>query len=124
MRAVTRSSTLPISVSATLTLAEIAETLVSAALRDHPDERTITLLAISVSHLETSAPLQLDLPLGLADEVHRPGTRRGTARLGADCAIDAIRDRFGRDSIGYASVALADRQTVPDAFRQLAEKKL
>jgi DNA polymerase-4 len=124
MRSITRSQTLPASVSATLTLAEVAEGLVFAGLRDHPDERVITLLAISVSHLETQSVLQLDLPLGLADEVHRPGSRRGAARLGADRAIDKVRDRFGTDAIGYGSVVLGERKSIPDAFRGLAEKPL
>jgi hypothetical protein len=39
-------------ISATVILAEIAEDLVRAVLADHPDETTISLLAISVSHLE------------------------------------------------------------------------
>ena len=52
LRAVTRSVTLPAPISATATLAEIAEDLVRGALADHPDEQTISLLAISVSNLE------------------------------------------------------------------------
>lgn len=124
LRSVTRSMTLPASVSATLTLAEVAEELVWAALADHPDERTISLLAISVSHLEKQPHLQLDLPLGLADEAHRPGTRRGAARWSADRAIDKIRDRFGWEAVGYGSVMLEARKSVPDAFRELAEKEL
>jgi DNA polymerase-4 len=124
MRAVTRALSLPAAVAATLSLAEIAEELVLAALRDHPDERTITLLAISVSHLEREPALQLDLPLGLLDESRRPGTPRGRARLGADGAIDRIRRRFGRDAIGYGSVVLGEQHSVPDAFRELAQKRL
>jgi DNA polymerase-4 len=46
------------------------------------------------------------------------------AHLLADRAIDTIRDRFGRESVGYASVALDPRRSVPDAFRELAERKL
>ena len=38
--------------------------------------------------------------------------------------MDAIRARFGRDAIGYATVALDRRRSVPDAFRELAEKDL
>jgi DNA polymerase-4 len=124
MRAVTRSTTLRQPIAATAMLAEIAEELVRAALADHPDERTITLLAISVSHLEEEAALQLDLPLGLADEHRRPGSRRGMARIVADRAVDRIRDRFGWEAVGYASVALGPRRAIPDAFRELAEKEL
>jgi DNA polymerase-4 len=38
--------------------------------------------------------------------------------------MDAIRARFGRDAIGYAADALDRRQSVPDAFRELAEREL
>lgn len=124
LRSVTRSVTLDMPVSATGILAEIAEELVRAALRDHPHEKTISLLAISVSQLEEDAQIQFDLPLGLADEKHRPGSRRGMARWTADRAIDAIRDRFGWEAVGYGSVALGLSRSVPDAFRELAEKEL
>jgi DNA polymerase-4 len=124
MRSVSRAVTLDAPISATAILAEIAEELLRGLLADHPHERAITLIAISVSHLEENALLQLELPLGLADEKRRPGTRRGLARWSADRAVDRIRDRFGWEAVGYASVALEERRSVPDAFRELAEKEL
>jgi DNA polymerase-4 len=124
LRSVTRSVTLDAPISATVILAEIAEELVRAALRDHPAERTISLLAISASQLSAANDMQLDLPLGLADEGRRPGARRGLARFRADRAIDRIRDRFGWEAVGYGSVALGLSRSVPDAFRELAEKEL
>jgi len=72
MHSVTRSVTLDAPISATAILAEIAEELVRMALADHPDEKTVSLLAISVSHLEQYWTLQLELPLGLEDEKRRP----------------------------------------------------
>jgi DNA polymerase IV len=124
LHSVTRSVTLDAPISATATLAEIAEELVRAALDDHPDEKTVSLLAISVSHLEKHWKLQLELPLGLEDEKRRPGTKRGMARWTADRAIDMIRDRFGWDAAGYGSVVLGLSRSVPDEFRELAEKDL
>lgn len=124
MRAVTRSVTLPVQVAATGILAEIACDLVRSTLRDHPHERDISLLAIQVSQLRGDTPLQLDLPLALAGDERRPGARRGAARIEADRAVDAIRTRFGREAVGYASVALGDRRSVPDGFRELAEKEV
>lgn len=124
MRSVTRSVTLDAPISATAILAEIADELVRGVLSDHAHEKFISLLAISVSHLERSWDLQLELPLALPGEQRRPGTRRGLARSSADRAIDAIRDRFGWEAVGYGSVALGGSRSVPDAFRELAEKEL
>jgi DNA polymerase-4 len=124
LRSVTRSVTLDAPVNATAILAEIAEELVRGVLSDHRHEKFISLLAISVSHLERCWDLQLELPLALPDEKRRPGTRRGLARWSADRAIDKVRERFGWEAVGYGSVALGQSRSVPDAFRELAEKEL
>jgi DNA polymerase IV len=124
LRSITRSVTLDAPISATAMLAEIAEELVCTALADHPDERIISLLAISVSHLEMQSHVQLELPLELDGDKRRPGTRRGMARWTADRAVDSIRDRFGWEAVGYGSVVLGLSRSVPDAFRELAEKEL
>ncbi len=123
MRSVTRSLTLSAPVSTTRALAEIAEDLVRGVLADHRDEKTISLLAISVSNLAAQDALQLELPLALADEGRRPGTRRGLARSRADQAVDAIRKRFGTDAVDYALASRAGR-SVPDEFRRIAEREL
>jgi DNA polymerase-4 len=123
LRSVTRSITLDEPISATASLAEIAEDLVRAALADHPEEKIISLVAISVSHLESEWDVQLDLPLGLEDEKRRAGTKRGMARWTADRAVDKIRDRFGWAAVEYGA-ALGRTGSVPDDFRELAEKDL
>jgi len=124
LHSVTRSLTLPAPISATAIVAEVAEDLVRSVLASHPEEKIISLLAISLSNLEVRTALQLELPLGLADERRQPGSRRGAARWLADQALDKIRDRFGWDAAGYASVMLGASRSVPDAFRELAEKEL
>jgi len=124
LHSVTRAVTLDAPVAATATLAEIAEDLVRAVLAQHPGESKISLLGISVSHLAKDSQLQLDLPLGAADEARRPGSRRGMARWAADRAVDRIRDRFGWEAIGYGSVVLGLSRSVPDEFRVLAEQEL
>ena len=95
------------------------------ALADYPDEKTISLLAIAVSTLkQQKSVVQLEFPLGLADEGRHPGARTGATRLLADRAVDLIRDRFGQDAVGYGSVVFGVSRSVPDEFRELAEKKL
>src|SRR5262249_9744166 len=96
---------------------------VRGALADHPDERTLSLLAIAVSNFDAHAIVQLELPLGLADEGRRPGTKKGIARSRADRAIDAIRKRFGAAAVDYGSAVRVVR-SVPDEFRRLAEREL
>jgi DNA polymerase-4 len=123
---VTRSRTLPFAIATTLTLTEVAEALVETALSDHSDERQVSLLAISVSNLVDQPSLQLELPLSPAppDDAVRPGSRVGSTRWAVDRSIDAVRKRFGRDAVGYASIFLSEHRSVPDAFRELAEHEL
>lgn len=120
-RSVTRSITLAVAISTTRTLTEVAVELVEVALGDHAGEREITLLAVSVSNLVAEPALQLELPLGLGDEAHRPGTTSASARWAVDRSMDVVRSRFGRDAVGYARAAFARGAGVPDAFRELAE---
>ena len=124
LRAVTRALTLPAPISATAALADVAIELVRGVLADNRHEPTISLLAISASNLGEDAALQLELPFCLADDGRRPGTHRGVARLRADRAIDAIRERFGWEAVNYASAAPGASRSVPDDFRSLAEKDL
>jgi DNA polymerase-4 len=124
LRAITRSITLPAAISATGMLAEVAAELVRVALADHPQEKIISLLAIAVSHIDKNADLQWELPLELRDARSRPGTAKGVARWSADLAVDAIRERFGRQAVGYGSVVFRAAHLVPDDFRELAEKEL
>ena len=79
-------------------------------LADHRDERTISLLAISVSHLEAHAIVQLELPLGLPDEGRRPGTKQGRGaiarRPGRRCDPQALRSTSGGLWVSIAGCAL------------------
>jgi DNA polymerase-4 len=122
LRSVTRSVTMPVGLSTTLTLTELATELACAALADHPQEREITLLAVSVANLVDEVALQLELPLGVGDDRYRPGTMTASARWVADRSVDAVRARFGRGAVGYAAVVFSDMGRVPEAFRELAER--
>ena len=141
MRSVTRSVTLPVAISTTLTLTEVAVGLAQSAMVDNEHERDITLLAVSVSNLHPERSLQLELPVD--DDVgrrRRPAPTADTAargvemsgrksdpsskhhRWGVDRSMDAIREKFGRTAVGYASIALSPEDRVPEQFRQLAER--
>ncbi len=123
MRSVTRSVTRDEPLAATLTLTETALELVMRALGAHPDEHTISLLAISVSNLVDQPVLQLELPM-LPDDAARPGSPTGSARWAVDHSIDAVRRKFGSRAVGYAAVSLSKHGSVPDEFRELAEHEL
>ena len=122
-RSVTRSVTVAEPISATRTLAELAVDLAGEALADHPGEREITLLAVSVSNLTEEPGLQLVLPLALDGDRRRPGTAVGAARWALDRSVDAVRERFGRRAVGFAAVQLSKLGGVPDEFRELAERE-
>ena len=123
LRSVTRSITLGAPISATLTLAEVAHQLVYASLADQPDEKEITLLAVSVTNLRDETPMQLELPLpfrgGHAEG--GPNSASASARRSPDRSVDAIRRKFGRAAVGHASVLFSNGHRVPDEFRELAE---
>jgi DNA polymerase-4 len=121
MRSVTRSTTFRLPTASTLTIADIALELAEQALADHPEEREITLVGISVSKLVKQPGAQLELPLWRRQHDARVDASLAAARWALDRTIDQLRDRFGRDSIGYAAVSLGDTGGVPDAFRELAE---
>ena len=122
LRAVTRSVTLARPTSSTKDLAETAEALVRTVLDQHPNESKLSLLGISVSHLTKATDLQLHLPFGL--DARRSDGKGIMPRAAADGAVDAIRNRFGWEAIGYGSVVLGPGSSVPDEFRELAEHEL
>ncbi len=121
LRSVTRSRTLPLPIATTRTITEIGVELVGRALADHPEEREVTLLAVSVSGLTAASDPQLELPLGLEGDRFRPGSPVGADRSAVDHAVDRVRARFGRASVGYARAAFRSDSGVPDEFRELAE---
>jgi DNA polymerase IV len=126
MRSVTRSVTLAAGISTTLTLTEVAESLAHSAVHDNEQDREITLIAVSVSNLRPEHSLQLELPIDSAnlrrDAARRPGSVVEASRWEVDRSIDAIRDKFGRTAVGYATVALSAAERVPEEFRKLAER--
>jgi DNA polymerase-4 len=125
LRSVTRSTTLPVAISTTLTLTEVAERLALTAMADNDRECELSLLAVSVSNLHPEHSLQLELPLApdLAHpSISPPASEIESSRWGLDRSIDAIRDKFGRGAVGYAATSLSGADRVPEEFRALAER--
>jgi DNA polymerase-4 len=126
MRSVTRSFTLPVAISTTLTLTEVADQLAQSALADNQKEREITLLAVSVSNLRSEQSLQLALPFDVPGRQrpkgYRPESEVEADRWGVDRSIDAIRDKFGGSAVGYATAVFSGTDRVPEEFRELAER--
>ena len=125
MRSATRSVTLSVAVSTTLTLTEVSERLAYSAIFGNEPQRDISLLAVSVSNLRPGHSLQLELPFD-SPSTHRDAGPRSDSveacRWGVDRSVDAIREKFGRSAIGYAAITLSDNDRVPEEFRQLAER--
>jgi DNA polymerase-4 len=123
---VTRSITLPVATSTTLTLTEVTEQLARSAIVDNQGEREITLLAVSVSNLCPEHSLQLELPFDIPgrrlSKGNRPGSEVESNRWGVDRTIDAIREKFGRTAVGYATAVFSGADRVPEEFRELAER--
>ena len=115
---VSRSHTLPVAIDAAAAVSAVAEALV-AVVDPGPGVR---LLGVSVSGLEPPAAARqlafaLD-PVAPSDagETHDAG--HGAVRLQADwgevtAAVDAIRARFGRESVGTASMVGTEGIVVP-----------
>jgi DNA polymerase IV len=126
MRSVTRSVTLPFATSTTLTLTEVAEELAHCAILDNEPEREVTLIAVAASNLCPDHGLQLELPLDSPNWRRNAGPRPRSvveaSRRGVDHSVDAIRDKFGRTAVGYATVTFSTTERVPEEFRELAER--
>ncbi|MGF1666979.1 MAG: DNA polymerase IV [Acidimicrobiia bacterium] len=121
MTSATRAVTLPAAVSTTAALHHAGLPLLASARvgRQGP----VTLVGISVSHLEPGEALQLELPFDDGDPT-RAGSPAGAAQRSIDEQIDKARARFGKAAVGRASVLLDEnRASVPDGFRELAEKE-
>ncbi|WP_314425784.1 DNA polymerase IV [uncultured Microbacterium sp.] len=86
----TRSRTVGVATVRTATLLSVARALLAAAL-PQIEARGVTLIGVSLTQLDRAAHLQPELPIDWGD-----GER-------IDTALDAIRDRFGAQSLGRAT---------------------
>lgn len=123
MEAVTRSATLRAPVATTEALFAVGETLLAKAIDEAAAGRGLSLIGVSVSNLVDAPHLQMELPLG--DEggggVAEAGSEISLRKDRLDAAVDEVRRKFGKVSLGAASVLLdAEGRMVPDEFGDLA----
>jgi DNA polymerase-4 len=106
MRSVTRARMLPGPISETTSIYRVAAELADGAVAESADE-TVTLVGISVSALTRRPHLQLELALGGldGDPATRPGSPTSSRLRDLDAAVDAARERYGRDAVRRAAVA-------------------
>jgi DNA polymerase-4 len=118
---VTRRKTLRLPVATTEALFRTGHHLAATALADVGAGHGVRLLGISVSGLERTRWLQLELPLELEiagqDWV---ASAASAERERLDAAVDGLRLRFGKRSVGPASLLLDASAGVPDEFGDLA----
>ncbi len=114
-RILSRSHTLRTPTSSTSAIANLGLELVRRAF-EAGGER-VTLIGLSVSKLTTGRELQLELPLDPGDEL-RAGSPRDLKHRALDESVDAIRDRFGRDTLRLG----VGGRGLDDDFRRLAER--
>jgi DNA polymerase IV len=121
LRSVTRSVTLASPTCSTRALTEVAVTLAQRALADE-GERVLSLVGVAVSALTADPGIQLELPFPARPQPAGPQPAKEPDRWALDRAVDVVRERFGKDALGYAGVAFSAARGAPDGFRQLAER--
>ena len=123
LQAITRATTLGAATASTEALYRVGVHLAEEEIPSAAAGRGVGLLGLRVSNLVRSPHLQLELPLvdPHLDQADRSGTERALASARLDHAIDGLRTRFGKETVGRASTLLDPRRTVsPVEFGDLA----
>ena len=113
---ITRATTLRTPSAASAVLYRTALSLVDAITEEFPD-RGVSLLGIAMSNLVPSSPLQLELPL--FDGSFSGGSPRELELQALDAAVDRLRARFGRDSVGPGSDLLGARSVFGEGLSDI-----
>ena len=105
-QSITRSTTLRAPVATTVALFDVGCELLRRGLTV-AQGRGVRLLGISVSGIQVDPHLQLELPLPSDSlDVRRAGSSEDQLRTRLDHNVDRLRDKYGKDVIGNASVLL------------------
>ncbi len=120
LSAVTRSHTFEQPTAESILIRDMCVELTRNALHDHPDERFVSLLGLSVSGLD-DADGDWQLAFQFAPTPHRDQTADPDRGRAIDKAIDQICERFGTQAVSIWSTKSA-HTGMDDGFRSLAEK--
>ncbi|MEN8235828.1 MAG: DNA polymerase IV [Actinomycetota bacterium] len=113
---ITRATTMRTPSASSAVLYRTALGLVDGILEEVPD-RGFSLLGISMSNLVAASPLQLELPL--FDDDLAGGSPRELELQALDAAVDDLRERFGRESVGPGSDILGDRSAFGEGLSDI-----
>lgn len=105
-QSITRANTMRTATASSAVLYRTASGLTQGILDEFPG-RGLSLLGISMSHLVPASPLQLELPMFEDDLIG--GSPRELELQALDAAVDDLRSRFGRSTVGPASDLLGYR---------------
>ncbi len=115
-QSITRATTMGTATASSAVLYRTALDLTTGVLDEFPD-RGFSLLGISMSHLVPASPLQLELPL--FDDDCIGGSPRELELQSLDAAVDDLRERFGKRSVGPASDLLGSRSPFSEGLSDI-----
>lgn len=115
-QSITRATTMRTATASSAVLYRTASGLTQGILDEFPG-RGLSLLGISMSHLVPASPLQLELPMFEDDLIG--GSPRELELQALDAAVDDLRDRFGRATVGPASDLLGDRSRFSEGLSDI-----
>ena len=115
-QSITRATTMRTATASSAVMYRTALDLTIAVLDEFPD-RGLSLLGISMSHLVPASPLQLELPMFNDDFVG--GSPRELELQALDAAVDDLRERFGKRTVGPASDLLGSSSTFSEGLSDI-----
>ena len=115
-QAITRATTMRTATASSAVLYRTALDLTTGVLDEFPN-RGLSLLGISMSHLVPASPLQLELPIFDDDLVG--GSSKELELQALDAAVDDLRERFGRRTVGPASDLLGSTSAFSEGLSDI-----
>jgi len=119
-QAITRATTMRTATASSAVLYRTALDLTTGVLEEFPD-RGLSLLGISMAHLVPASPLQLELPL--FDDDFIGGSQRELELQALDAAVDDLRERFGKGTVGPASDLLGSKSPFSEGLSDIMTRE-